>query len=226
MTVELWAGVSGIIRLPAVVQIIGEIMSIDVHQQEIHIRAGDTEEIRFTVQDDVSPDGGGPNKYPLTVADQFKFSIKYYPTLLHEVLFKTTYRAGDIDLTDIANSHVTIPIAPNDLRAALQQTYRWELEMFRAGTMVAGTGTIDVDEDEASVVGIGTAFVTELQSGDVLEFPGGFRTVVRTIEDDEHMTVDPGDWPLFVGVSFQFAPRSFGKTISGGFVVIHNELTV
>lgn len=226
MTVELWGQVSGLIRVPAVVQTVGEIMAIDVHQQEIHLRAGDTEEIRFTVQDDVSPDAGGPNKYPITVDDQFKFSIKYYPTLLHEILFKTTYRAGDIDLSDIVNSHVTVPIEPNDLRAARQQTYRWELEMFRAGTMVAGTGSIDVDEDETAVVGTGTAFVTELKSGDVLEFPGGFRTVVRTIEDDEHMTVDPGDWPLLVGVGFQYAPRTFNKTIAGGFVVIHNELTV
>lgn len=226
MTVELWAQVRGQIRLAAVVQTIGEVMAIDVHQQEIHLRAGDTEEIRFTVQDDVSPGAGGPNKYPITTDHEFKFSIKYYPTLLHEILFKTSYRAGDIDLTDIAGSHVTVPIKPNDLRAALQQSYRWELEMFEAGAMAAGTGTIEADEDGTDVTGTGTAFVSELKSGDVLEFPGGYRTVIRTIEDDEHMTVDPGDWPDLVGVGFLFAPRTFNKTIAGGFVVIHNELTV
>ena len=226
MRVELWAQVPGIIRLPAVVQKYGEVMAIDVQQQEFHVKAGDKADIRFTVQDDRSVESGGPELWPITVDDQFKFSIKYYPTTLHEVLFKTTYRAGDIDLTDIAGSHVTVLIKPEDLRSALQQTYRWELEMFQAGTMVAGTGTIDVLAGEQAVVGTGTDFISELKQGDVLEFPGGFRTVIRTIEDEEHMTVDPGDWPDLATAAFQWTERITSDTISGGFVVIDSELTV
>lgn len=223
--IECWAQVRGIIKLPAVVMTKGEVMSIDVQNQEFHLVSGDDEQIRFTVQDDESTEDGGPNKYPLTVDDQFKFSIKVEPTLLAEVLFKTSYRAGDLDLTDISESHVTVLVQPNDLRGALQGTYRFQLEMFREGSFAAGTGTIDIAAGGTVVTGTGTAFTTELESGDIIDV-AGFKTVVREIYDDESMSVDPGDWGPIVAQAFQYADRPFNKTIAGGFIIINNELTI
>lgn len=223
--IECWAQVLGIIKLPAVVMTRGEVMAIDVQNQEFHIVAGDDETIRFTVQDDKPTEGGGPDKYPLTVDDRFKFSVKVETTLLAEVLFKTSYRAGDLDLSGIAVSHVAVLVRPNDLRGALQGTYRWQLEMFREGAFALGTGTIDVAAGGTVVTGTGTAFTSELESGDIVEVAGDY-TVVREIYDDESMSVDPGDWGPVVGQPFQFADRPFNKTIAGGFLVIGNELTV
>lgn len=223
--IECWGQVTSQIRLPAVVVTHGETMAISIHNQEFVLKAGDDESIRFTVQDDTPTAEGGPNKYTLTADHQFKFSIKQEATLLHELLFKTSYRVGDLDLTDIGNSHVTVLVEPNDLRAAPQGTYRWELEMFLEGAFAVGTGTIDIEAGGTVVTGVGTAFTTELQSGDIIEV-GGFKTVVRRIDSDESMTVDPGDWGLIAGQPFSYADRPFNRTIAGGWAVVSNELSV
>jgi len=223
--IECWAEVPGIIKLPAVVMTRGEVMAIDVHNQEFQIVAGDDETVRFTVQDDKPVADGGPDKYPLTVDHQFKFSVKVEPTMLAEVLFKTSYRAGDLDLTDISQSHVSVLVRPNDLRGALQGTYRWQLEMFLEGALSPGTGTVDIAAGGTIVTGTGTAFSSELESGDIVEV-AGYKTVVREIYDDESMSVDPGDWGPVAAQPFSYASRTLNKTISGGFLVINNELTV
>jgi len=223
--IECWGQIRGIVRLPAVVVTHGEVMAIDVHNQEFMLVAGDDETVRFTVQDDTPTKDGGPGKYPLTADHRFKFSIKRTPTMLHEILFKTSYRAGDMDLTDIAESHVSVLVQPNDLRGGLQGTYRWQLEMFLEGAFVPGTGTVSLSAGGTTVTGTGTAFTTELESGDVIEV-GGYYTVVREIYDDESMTVDPGSWGDLVGQPFSSANRIFNKTIAAGFVVLNSELTV
>lgn len=223
--IECWGQVRGIIRLPAVVVTHGEVMAIDVHNQEFMLMAGDGETVRFTVQDDTPVKNGGPQKYPLTADHRFKFSVKREATMLHELLFKTSYRAGDMDLADIAESHVSVLVQPNDLRAALQGTYRWQLEMFLVGTFTLRTGTISLLAGETAVTGTGTAFTTELESGDVIAVDGNY-TVVREIYDDENMTVDPGGWGDLIGRSFSSAKRTFNKTIAGGFLDLHSELTV
>lgn len=225
--IQLWARVPLTIHLPAVIQVVGEAMAIDVLNQEFSLKAGDHQTLRFTVQEDQrSDDEGPPPLAPIdALLDKFKFSIKREPTLLHEMFFRTSFRSGDIDLSDAANSHVGLSVEPEDLRGAMQGTYRWELEVFRVGAFVAGTGTVSVDADAVDVYGVGTAFSTELKSGDVLDL-GGDLTVVRRIYDDEHISVDPGDWPTLSGIAFQWADRSANRTISAGFVVIDNELTV
>lgn len=225
--IELWASTPLIIRLPAVVQVVGEVMAIDVMNQEFSLKAGDNQTIRFTVQEDQSvTDEGPPPKHPIdALLDKFKFSIKRQADMLHEMFFRTSFRAGDIDLSGAADSHVALSVLAEDLRGAMQGTYRWELETFRVGTFQAGTGTVSVDAGAVDVYGVGTAFSTELKSGDVLDL-GGDLTVVRRIYDDEHISVDPGDWTTLSGIGFQFADRQSNWTISAGWVIIHNELTV
>lgn len=223
--IELWGQTRGIIRLPAVVVVVGETMAIDVLRQEFILKAGDSDEIRFTVQDDTPPEKGGPLLWTIDPTDQFKLSIKLHATLDHEMMFKTTYRAGDFDLTDIANSHVSVPVRPRDLQLARRGTYVWELETFRAGVFGAGTGTIDVTGGGTTVVGAGTAFLAELAPGMLLEV-GGFRTAIRRVLDDEHAVVDPGDWPDLVGQAFSVAEKSLCKTLAAGFVTIEGELAV
>lgn len=223
--IELWATVVPPIHLPAVVQTVGERMAIDAMLQEIMLRAGDSQTIRWTVQEDQDAAEGPPPLFPIDPDHQFKFSIKREPTMLHELLFRTTFRAGDFDLSDIASSHVSLDVAPDDLRGALAGTYRWEFEMFKYGAFSAGSGAVDVSEGEVDVWGTGTAFTTELESGMVLDL-GGNLTVVRRIYDDEHISVDPGSWPDLVGVVFQFAPRTENRTVAGGFVKVLNELSI
>lgn len=226
--IELWGQTRGQIRLPAVVVVVGETMAIDVMRQEFVLKAGDgqgTPTIRFTIQDDTPSESGGPHKLAIDPTDQFKMSVKLHGTLEHEMLFKTTYRAGDMDLTDIANSHVGVIVLPRDLHLARRGTYVWEFENWRAGAFGAGTGTVSVDGGGTALVGAGTAFLTELRSGMVLRF-GGFYTVVRAVLDDEHATVDPGDWPDQVGVAFEVAEKSLCRTLAGGFVTIEGELAV
>ena len=200
-------------------------MAIDVLRQEILLRAGDTETIRFTIQDDVDPENGGPNKYPLTVNDQFKFSMKLHATLVHEMMFKTSYRAGDLDLSDISNSHVSILVTPDDLHLATRGTYVWEFEMFRPGAFGPGAGSISVQAGGSDVLGSGTIFLTQLRPGMVLQV-GGFYTVVRTVVDDTHATVDPGSWPTLSGQAFTVAEKMFCKTVAGGYVDLLSELVI
>jgi hypothetical protein len=53
------------------------------------------------------------------------------------------------------------------------------------------TGTVDLVEDSAAVVGTSTAFTTELEVGDVIINSSGAKYKVVAITDDENLTIDP-----------------------------------
>jgi hypothetical protein len=53
------------------------------------------------------------------------------------------------------------------------------------------TGTVDLVEDSAAVVGTSTAFTTELDIGDMIVTSAGAKYKVVAITDDENLTISP-----------------------------------
>lgn len=228
--IRLVAVVPPLQTLKAVVQVYGEVMPLDARYQMIRLTCGDSEELIFHVTDDGLGDRQGRKAYDITGKD-FRFSIRQEPVgqLTHledtnEVVFKSTLSAGGIvPVLPLTAGVLSVNIEPWEAKGLQHQDLPWELEMLeRIGPPIAGTGVVAVQAGILLVVGTGTLFMSELKPGYYLDV-GGYTVLIRRIDDDTHMWVDPAPWPDTVGLPFSYQKAKI-RTIAGGLTRIRNEV--
>lgn len=96
-----------------------------------------------------------------------------------------------------------------DTTSDLNAVYNTATEI--SGTPTAGAGTIDVTSASDQVVGTGTSFTTFLKVNSTFKTAGGVTYVVKSIEDNTHLTISAAAGTTETGVAF--SKSDFGQIV-------------
>lgn len=182
---------------------------------------GDNRSIEFSVIDFVT-------EAPVDITDAvIKFAAKSDPNKRNDKgeLFKTTYDAADVLITDPVGGVYLVRLYHGDTRALPAGVLCWDTQITRKGALQTAAGTISVDvvdiaNGRAVLTTAGVDF-SAFRVGDVLEPAGGSaeNSVRCTIEDvDEDagtIETDYVGWSTEAGFAFAIYEGDVDTPIDG-----------
>ena len=138
-----------------------------------------------------------------------KFAAKANPATpdVDAEIFKTSYDASEIDITDPTAGECTVYLLSSDTVAIPPRRLAYDIEVTRAGASVTTAGTLTVAADSGTVVGAGVDFES-VRIGDLLDVAGSGANAIRvTVEsvdaDAGTLTTDFLGWADESSIAFE-----------------------
>lgn len=151
------------------------------------------------------------------------------------IIFKTSYDAADIQVTDGPNGILVVKVFPGDTGNERPSEYLWDLDLTRRGSLLTSAGTIGVTVGSAIITGSGLD-LSDVLAGDVLVPAGGGapnqKDLVIISVGGDGTSQDPGvgnlltdysDWTTETGVSVAIY-RGDRKTPVGGVFTLTKDV--
>jgi hypothetical protein len=190
---------------------------------DITLRRGDSQNYRVTVTD-------GTNPIDLTDA-VVKFAVKkrIQDTNAEAIIFKASYDAREIEITNAAGGEFLIYIKTEDTFDKPPATYSWDVEVTRRGSLKTNVGTVAVTQGSGLLAGTGLE-IGNFAVGDILVPTNGVSAenqvdvTIQEVEGDSGTGNATTDYTGFVtqtGITFELyeGDRKTPVGLSGRFTI-------
>lgn len=194
---------------------------------DFSVYRGDSKTIQVTITDSVTS-----NPIDLTEAI-LRFAVKRRTDLSNDdaEIFKTSYDASEIEITDAVNGVCVIKLEPADNDLPLG-SYCWDLELTRKGSFSTSTGTFDVTTGSNVLDADGAVDFSKFEIAYVIETtgagPGNTARLVITSIDTVNRTITTDNYDQFTTETGLTHSTFIGnrKTVaSGQYTVTKNATT-